>query len=109
MIAFLIILGICIIVILFNFLHDYFLFRKFKVGYSINLYNIEHIALGTYKKLNSYKILARKDENISVLTSNGEIVDLNLYELISRIDKIEITDDGYISDIVYKIERYAWF
>lgn len=109
MIAFLIILGICIIVILFNFLHDYFLFRKFKVGYSINLYNIEHIALGTYKKLNSYKILARKDENISVLTSNGEIVDLNLYELISTIDKIEITDDGYISDIVYKIERYAWF
>lgn len=109
MIAFLIILGICMIVILFNFLHDYFLFRKFKVGYSINLYNIEHIALGTYKKLNSYKIIARKDENISVLTSNGEIVDLNLYELISTIDKIEITDDGYISDIVYKIERYAWF
>ncbi len=109
MIAFLIILGICIIVILFNFLHDYFLFRKFKVGYSINLYKIEHIALGTYKKLNTYKIIARKDENISVLASNGEIVDLNLYELISTIDKIEIMDDGYIFDIVYKIERYTWF
>ena len=107
--AFLIILCICIIVILFNFLHDYFLFRKFKVGYSINLYKIEHIALGTYKRLNTYKIIARKDENISVLTSNGEIADLNLYELISTIDKIEIMDDEYISDIVYKIERYAWF
>ena len=36
-------------------MHDYFLFRKFKVGYSIDLYKIEHIALGTYKKLNTYK------------------------------------------------------
>jgi len=110
MIAFLIIIGVCLIVLLFNALHDYFLFRKFKSGYRIDLYEIEHFALGTYKKLNSYKILARKDENISVLASNDEIVDLDLYELISTIDMIEIRDEnGYLSDIVYKIERYAWF
>lgn len=110
MIAVLIIISVCLIVLLFNALHDYFLFRKFKVGYSINLYNIEHIALGTYKKLNTYKILARKNENISVLANNGVIVDLDLYVLISSIDKIEIIDEkGCLSNVVYKIEPHAWF
>lgn len=110
MIAVLIIIGVCLIVFLFNALHDYFLFRKFKVGYSINLYKIEHIAIGTYKKINSYKILARKNENISVLANNGVIVDLDLYVLISSIDKIEIIDEkGCLSNVVYKIEPHAWF
>ena len=103
------ILGITLIVLLFNALDDYFLFRKFKSGYRIDLYQIEHLALGTYKKLNSYKILARKDENISVLASNDEIIDLDLYELISTIDMIKIMDEnGYLSDIVYK-RRYDQF
>ena len=104
------ILSITLFALLFNAIHDYFLFRKFKVGYSIELYKTEHIALGTYKKLNSYKILGRKDENISVLASNNEIVDLDLYELISTIDMIEIRDEkGYLFDIIYKIKKYAWF
>lgn len=97
-------------VMCFNALHDYFLFRKFKVGYRIDLYKNEHISIGTYKKINSYKILARKNENISVLANNGVIVDLDLYVLISSIDKIEIIDEkGLLSNVVYKIEPHAWF
>jgi len=97
-------------VMCFNALHDYFLFKKFKVGYRIDLYKNEHIALGTYKKMNSYKILARKEANMSVLADNGVIVDLDLYVLISSIDKIEIIDEkGCLSNVVYKIEPHAWF
>jgi hypothetical protein len=104
-----VIIGV-LFVMCFNALHDYFLFEKFKVGYRIDLYKNENIALGTYKKINSYKILARKNENISVLASNDEIVDFDLYVLISSIDKIEIIDEkGCLSNVVYKIEPHAWF
>ncbi len=107
---FLFICGIILIVVIFMILHDYFLFRKFKVGYRIDLYEVEHISLGTSKKIDSYKILGRKGGNISVLSPNNKIVDLDLYELISTIDMIVITDEKcHISDIVYKIERYTWF
>lgn len=84
---------------------DELLFRKFKVGYNIELFNIEYISLDLYRPTSKYKIIARKNQYICCEDPDGKIKEFNLYKLVSTVDRIEITDEnGYVADIIYKIE-----
>ena len=100
MVAILVIIGIVLIVCTWSLINDYILFKKFKVGYTIELYYMKHIALDYYELAGTYKILAIKGNNISCVSPSNVIIDFNLYDLVSKYDKIVITEeDGNVSTI----------
>jgi hypothetical protein len=109
MIAIYIIIGFVLLAFSFSILHDYFLFKKFKTGYFIELYNIQYVSNNSYIFITEYEIIANKNKYILVKDKNGNIQEFDLYELISMFDKIIIKDsNGFIKHIQYKIESYGW-
>lgn len=109
MVALLVIFGIVLLVVVWNVIYDNILFSKFKVGYTIEFYYLKHIALDYYEPCGTYKIIARKGDNISVKDSNDIIIDYKIGGLLLKYDKIIIKDEyGFTYDILYKHESYNY-
>lgn len=109
MTAILAIFGVVLLVVVWNSVYDHILFKKFKVGYSIELYYLKHVALDFYEKAGVYKIIARKGSDISVRDLNDTILDYDIRVLVSKYDKIIIKDEyGCTYEILNKIESYNY-
>lgn len=104
------ILVIVAIVTVSPIIMDIILCNKFKPGYTFERYKTEFIALDTYDLLDTYEIVAQKEDHICVKKiENGvisdKIIEFNIHRLLAKTDKIIIKDkDGNIKDTLYKIE-----
>lgn len=94
-------------------IEDVTLFNKFKIGYTFELYKLKFYSTDTYDFVCKYKIVTRKDRYILVQeyvnNEYDELKEFDIYELVTKTDKIIIRDNnGIETDIIFKIEPYQW-